>query len=160
MRVASLAQLDALVGEYVTRDAPEIAWQDSYGLFRFNSRTEAEEALSNSYYRLFRPDLDWEAATIEEVRRFPAYSSDLMAAWEVVERLSAESRQTEIRRHGDVWRAALCGAEAFASTPAMAICLAALRARGIDPIFCDALLEEDLSSLVDSGEESETVDFL
>ena len=83
-----------------------------------------------------------------------------MAAWEVVERLSAESRQTEIRRHGDVWRAALCGAEAFASTPAMAICLAALRARGIDPIFCDALLEEDLSSLVDSGEESETVDFL
>jgi hypothetical protein len=42
----------------------------------------------------------------------------------------------------------------------MAICLAALRARGIDPIFCDALLEEDLSSLVDSGEESETVDFL
>ena len=47
MRVASLAQLDALVGEYVTRDAPEIAWQDSYGLFRFNSRTEAEEALSN-----------------------------------------------------------------------------------------------------------------
>jgi hypothetical protein len=160
IRVASLSQLDALVGEYVTRDAPEIAWQDSYGLFRFTSRDEAEEAIANSYYRLFRPDLDWDTATIEEIRRFPSYSSDLMAAWEVVERLGAESRQTEIRRQGDFWRAAFSGAEAFAPTPALAICLAALRAKGIDPIFCESLLEEDLPSRVDSGQESETVEFL
>ena len=45
MRVASLAQLDALVGEYVTGDEPEVAWQDSYGLFRFSTRDEAEEAI-------------------------------------------------------------------------------------------------------------------
>jgi len=160
IRVASLSQLDALVGEYVTGNAPEVAWQDSYGLFRFTSQLEAEEAINNSYYRLFRPDLDWDTATIEEVRRFPAYSSDLMAAWEVVERLGAESRQTEIRRQGDIWRAAFSGTEAFAATPAMAICLAALRARGIDPIFCDTLLDEDMPSRVDSGEESETVEFL
>jgi hypothetical protein len=155
-----LSQLDALVGEYVTGDAPEIAWQDSYGLFRFTSRTEAEEAINNSYYRLFRPDLDWDTATVEETRKFPPYSSDLMAAWEVVEHLGAETRQMEIRRQGDFWRAAFTGAEAFAATPALAICLAALRARGIDPIFCDELLDEDISSKVDSGLESETVDFL
>jgi hypothetical protein len=149
-----------LVGEYVTGDAPEVAWQDSYGLFRFTSRAEAEEAINNSYYRLFRPDLDWDSATIEEIRMFPPYSSDLMAAWEVVERLGAESGQTEIRRQGDFWRAAFAGAEAFAGTPAMAICLAALRAKGIDPIFCDALLDEELPSHVDSGQESETVEFL
>jgi hypothetical protein len=160
IRVASLSQLDALVGEHVTGDAPEVAWQDSYGLFRFTSRTEAEEAINNSYYRLFRPDLDWDTATIEEIRLFPAYSSDLMAAWEVVERLGTESRQTEIRRQGDFWRAAFCGAEAFAATPAMAICLAALRARGIDPIFCDSLLDEEPMSQVDSGRESERVQFL
>jgi len=160
IRVASLSQLDALVGEYVTGDAPEIAWQDSYGLFRFTSRTEAEEAINNSYYRLFRPDLDWDTATVEETRKFPPYSSDLMAAWEVVEHLGAETRQMEIRRQGDFWRAAFTGAEAFAATPALAICLAALRARGIDPIFCDELLDEDISSKVDSGLESETVDFL
>lgn len=160
IRVASLSQLDALVGEHVTGDEPEVAWQDSYGLFRFTSRDEAEEAISNSYYRLFRPDLDWDTATVEEVRLFPQYSSDLMAAWEVVERLGAESRQTEIRRQGDFWRAAFSGTEAFAATPLMAICLAALRARGIDPIFCDALLEEDVPSRVDSGQESETVDIL
>jgi len=155
-----LCQLDALVGEHVTGDAPHVAWQDSYGLFQFTSRLEAEEAISNSYYRLFRPDLDWDTATIEEVRRFPPYSTDLMAAWEVVERLGAESRQTEIRRQGDFWRAAFAGAEAFAGTPALAICLAALRARGIDPIFCDSLLAEDIPSRVDYGQESETVEFL
>jgi hypothetical protein len=148
------------VGEYVTGDAPDIAWQDSYGLFRFTSRVEAEEAINNSYYRLFRPDLDWETATIQEIRRFPSYSSDLMAAWEVVERLGSQSRQTEIRRQGDFWRAAFSGAEAFAATPSLAICLAALRAKGIDPIFCDSLLDEDLSSRIDSGQESETVEFL
>ena len=160
IRVASLAQLDALVGEYVTGDAPDVAWQDSYGLFRFSTRDEAEEAIQNSYYRLFRPDLDWDTATIMEVRRFPAYSSDLMAAWEVVERLGAEARQMEIRRQGDFWRAAFSGTEAFAATPALAICLAGLRARGIDPIFCDSLLDEDLASRIDSGAESETVHFL
>jgi hypothetical protein len=155
-----LAQLDALVGEHVTQDAPEVAWQDSYGLFRFTSREEAEEAIQNSYYRLFRPDLDWDTAKIQEVRLFRPYSSDLMAAWEVVEHLGAESRQADIRRQGDFWRAAFSGTEAFAATPALAICLAALRARGIDPIFCDSLLDEDSGLRVDSGHQSETVDFL
>ena len=157
VRVASLSQLDALVGEYVTGDAPDVAWQDSHGLFCFNSRDEAEEAIQNSYYRLFRPDLDWDNATVMEVRRFPSYSTDLMAAWEVVERLGAEARQTEIRRQGDIWRAAFSGTEAFAPSPALAICLAGLRARGIDPIFCDSLLDEER---IDSGHESETVDAL
>ncbi len=157
IRVASLSQLDALVGEHVTGNAPEVAWQDSYGLFHFTSRSEAEEAISNSYYRLFRPDLDWDAATVEEIRRFPPYSTDLTAAWEVVERLGAESRLTEIRRQGDSWRAAFSGTEAFAGTPAMAICLAALRSRGIDPIFCDSLLDEETVSRFDTAEESETV---
>jgi hypothetical protein len=156
VRVASLTQLDALVGEHVTGDEPEVAWQDSYGLFRFTSRNEAEEAIANSYYRLFRPDLDWDTATVEEVRLFPPYSSDLMVAWGVVEQLGAESRLTEIRRQGDSWRAAFAGSEAFATTPAMAICLAALRARGIDPIFCEALLDEDQAC--HSGEESEIVE--
>jgi hypothetical protein len=160
IRVASLSQLDGLVGEHVIGDEPEVAWQDSYGLFRFTSRLEAEEAISNSYYRLFRPDLDWESATIEEIRLYPSYSSDLMAAWEVVERLGAESRQTEIRRQGDLWRAAFAGSEAFAATPALAICLAALRARGIDPIFCETLLDEDIPCHVDSSEESATMEFL
>jgi hypothetical protein len=160
MRVASLTQLDAIVGEYVTGDAPDIAWQDSYGLFHFTSREEAQEAIQNSYYRLFRPDLDWDSATIVETRRFRPYSTDLMAAWEIVERLGAEARQTEIRRQGDLWRAAFSGAEAFAGTPALAICLAGLRARGIDPVFCDALLDEDIASAIDSAAESATVEFL
>ena len=159
VRVASLSQVDALVGEHVTGDPPEVAWQDSYGLFRFTSRDEAEEAIHNSYYRLFRPDLDWDIATIEEIRIYPAYSNDLMAAWEVVECLSAESHQMEIRRQGEFWRAAFAGAEAFAGTPALAICLAALRSKGIDPIFCDSLLDED-STRVDTTPESETVDIL
>jgi len=160
IRVASLPHLDALVGERVTGDEPEVAWQDSYGLFRFTSRLEAEEAIHNSYYRLFRPDLDWDAASIEEIRIFPPYSSDLMAAWEVVERLSAESEPMEIRRQGDFWRAAFSGTEAYAATPAMAICLAALRARGVDPVFCDSLLDEDSPSYIDAGHDSEALEIL
>ena len=160
VRVASLSQIDALVGDCVMGEPPEVAWQDSYGLFRFNSRLEAEEAIHNSYYQLFRPDLDWDHATIEEVRRFPPYCSDLMAAWSVVEFLTTECRQTEIRRQGDVWRAAFSGSEAFAATPAMAICLAALRTRGIDPIFCDSLLEEDPTSHFEPRAESEAVESL
>jgi hypothetical protein len=148
------------VGEHVTGDEPQIAWQDSYGLFRFGSRAEAEEAITNSYYRLFRPDLDWDSATIQEIRLFPPYSSDLMAAWEVVERLGSASRQTEIRRQGDAWRAAFSGTEAFAATPALAICLAALRSKGIDPIFCDSLLDDNPGHRIDSDEESETVEML
>jgi hypothetical protein len=158
--IASLCQVDALVGECVTGDAPEIVWQDSYGLFRFPSREEAEEAIHQSYYQLFRPDLDWDAASVDEVRRFPPYSSDLMSAWGVLERLAAEARQPEIRRQGNSWRAAFSGAEATAATPALAICLAALRARGIDPILREPLLNEEFSSPVDSGRESETVEFL
>ena len=141
IRVACLAQLDALVGEYVTGDRPEVAWQDSYGLFRFTSRREAEEAIRNSYYRLFRPELDWDLATVEEIRQFPPYSSDLMAAWKVIDSLGPESRQTEIQRQGRFWRAAFSGTEAYAATPALAICLAALRTRGIDPIFCESLAD-------------------
>lgn len=158
VRVTTLSQIDALVGEHVTGDLPEVAWQDSYGLFRFTSRAEAEEAITSSYYRLFRPELDWDSATVQEVRLYPPYSTDLMAAWEVVEHLGSESRQTEIRRQGDIWRAAFSGTEAFAATPALAISLAALRCKGIDPIFCDALLEEDSPSRVDTPEESETVE--
>ena len=160
IHIGSLGQVDALVGECVTGDAPEIVWQDSYGLFRFSSKDEAEDAIHHSYYRLFRPDLDWDAATVEEVRRFPSYSTDLMSAWGVLERLGSESRQTEIRRQGGYWRAAFSGAEAFAATPALAICLAALRTRGIEPILRDPLLNEEFSSHVDSRRESETVEFL
>jgi hypothetical protein len=160
VRVATPAQLDALVGEYVTGDPPEIAWQDSYGFFQFDTRAEAEEAISNSYHRLFRPDLDWDAAWVEEVRRYPRYSSDLTAAWEVVECLSANGRKTEICRHGDFWRAGFAGTEAFGATPAMAICLAALRSKGVDPIFCDSLLDENPASCVDSEEETETLENL
>ncbi len=159
IRVASLSQLDALVAEHVTGDQPQIAYQDSHGLFRFGTRSEAEEAISNSYYRLFRPDLDWESATIREVRLFPPYSTDLMCAWEVVEIFNAEEQPTEIRRQGEYWRAALAGAEAFGPTPAMAICLAALRSKGVDPVFCDTLLDERPSS-IDSGHESETVEMI
>lgn len=160
IRIASWSQIDVLVGEHVTHVTPEVAWQDSYGVFHFPSREEAEDAIHNTYYRLFRPDLDWDAATVKEVRHFPTYSTDLMAAWEIVELLGGESRRAELRREGDFWRASFSGTEAFAATPALAICLAALRTRGVDPIFSDSLLDKDLSSLVDSAQESETVEFL
>ena len=160
IRVAAMSHFDALVGEYVTGDPPEVAWQDSYGLFRFTSRAEAEEAIHNSYYRLFRPDLDWDMATIEEIRHLPPLFQrpDGRVG-------SGRAPRRRVPPDGDSPPGRLLARRffrrgSFRRTPALAICLAALRARGIDPIFCDSLLEEDIGSRIDSAQESETVDSL
>jgi len=43
--VETLTELDALVGRYITGEAPTIHWEDSYAHMRFESAGEALEAL-------------------------------------------------------------------------------------------------------------------
>ena len=73
---------------------------------------------------------------VSEVYEFRAYSSDLSLAWEVVERLSGTVNTLRVRREKDRWVAAFGdGSPADAASAPVAICLAALRTRGIEVDF-------------------------
>ena len=45
-RVKSLGELDALVGEHVMQEAPEVYWEDIHGYFQFHSEVEARQAIA------------------------------------------------------------------------------------------------------------------
>jgi hypothetical protein len=136
MRVSSLKELDALVGMYLTKERPITYWEEQHAYFRFDSLEEAEDALNDPYFQHFLPTEKGRSAAFVEVREFPCYSSDLGAAWELVERLSGSVHALHVRCEKSRWIAAfgdLPAATAF-SAPA-AICLAALRAHGIEVDF-------------------------
>jgi hypothetical protein len=75
----------------------------------------------------------------------PEYSSDIAAAWEVVEELALENRAVEVGNgHSNWWWCNIARAETDsrgltvydltkADTAPLAICLAALKSRGIEP---------------------------
>lgn len=135
MRVASLSQLDELVGKHVTGEVPETSWEDSNGLFHFETQNEARDAIRDSYYHRFYPQADWEHAEVVEVKRYHPYSSDLSVAWQVVEQMSSENLGLEMRREGRDWIASFGGNTAVAAqTAPLAICLAGLRTRSIDAV--------------------------
>ncbi len=133
VRVGTLRELDALVGKYLTGEPPQTYWEDSLSYLRFDSIEEALNALSDPYFQRCFPEgvrLDNE---LSEVFEFRAYSSDLSLAWEVVERLSGTVNTLRVRRERNKWVAAFGDGPAVSATAApVAICLAALRTRGIE----------------------------
>jgi hypothetical protein len=135
-RVASLKELDALVGMYLTKESPITYWEEQRACFRFESLEEAEDALNDPYFQHFLPGEEGRSAAFVEVREFPRYSSDLTAAWGVVERLSGSVHSLHVRREKNRWIAAFGDSPAATAFSApVAICLAALRARGIEVDF-------------------------
>ena len=139
--VEALTELDALVGRHVTREAPRIHWEDSRALLRFDSRDEAIEAIRHPSFRRFVPDADWETSAVKEVRTFRPYSTNLAVAWEVVTRL-AHSQAFHLSREpaGRHWTACFDGLhEGWHRSAPVAICLAALRSRGIEVVIGRAL---------------------
>jgi hypothetical protein len=137
-RVGSLKELDALVGMYLTRETPVTYWEEQRACFRFESLEEAEAALSDPYFQHFLPEETGRSTAFVEVREFPPYSSDLGAAWGVVERLSGSVHSLHVRCEKNRWIAAFGDSPAATALSApVAICLAALRARGIDVDFAD-----------------------
>lgn len=136
--IRALEDLDALVSEHVMGERPTVHWEDSYAHFQFESRDEALDAMRDPVFKEFIPAEQRNSLVVEEVKEFRPYSSKLGTAWEVIERLGAET--VRIERAGESWRVAFGrGGESEAASPAVAICLAALRARGLDVI-----VEKDL----------------
>ncbi len=131
-RAASPSELDALVGVHITRDDPDIYWEDSHGHFQFDTELEARRALSDPYYQRFLPDVDWSHTVVREVRRYSPYCTDSAANWALVEKASAQFGSMLVWRERGYWHAAFgTHPDAEARTPLVAICLAALRAGGV-----------------------------
>jgi len=118
---------------YLTKETPITYWEEQRASFRFETLEEAEDALNDPYFQHFLPEEEGRSAAFVEVREFPHYSSDLSAAWGVVERLSGSVHSLHVRCEKGRWIAAFGDSPAATaySAPA-AICLAALRARGIE----------------------------
>jgi hypothetical protein len=133
VHVESLAELDALVGRYVTGEKPQSHWEDSHAGLHFDSLEEALEALREPYFQQFIPEEERARTVLREVEEYRCYSADLELAWEVVARLSGAKRPLHVWREGEVWHAAVGEFESVAgATAPIAICLAGLRSRGVE----------------------------
>ena len=140
--IGSLRELDALIGERLTMETPRRHWEDANTHFQFGSVEEALDALSDPFVRQFLPRADSRPAILSEIKEFRRYSADLNSAWVLVEELSGSMEvPLLIRRDGQRWMASF-GARhsATAPTATLAICIAALRLKGIEVEF----LGEDL----------------
>jgi len=137
LRVASLKELDALVGKYLTKEAPQVFWEEEHACLRFESAEEALEAMRDPYFQLFIPEEARARTALKEVQEFRAYSSELALAWELVERVSPQLEPLHVRCQSSVWYAAFGSQpESCSHSAPVAICLAALRAHGMDVDFC------------------------
>ena len=138
VRLGSLTELDALVGEQIVEEVPQTHWEHAETNFRFESIEEALEALQDPYIRQFAPQAEWKAAVLMEVKEFRRYSVDLNAAWTLVERLSPKLDALHVKHANGAWVAAFgSGPATMTETAPLAICIAALRARGIEVEFSD-----------------------
>jgi hypothetical protein len=132
-RVKSAADLDALVGIYVTGEKPEVFWVDSHGHFQFATEADAREAVNDPYYQQFLPEVDWAQTVIQKVNAYRPYSSDPAILWTVVESAAEKHGVLSVfRKHGLWWAAFGKGEKKSSRTVAVAICLAALDAAGVE----------------------------
>jgi hypothetical protein len=133
LQVASLKELDALVGKYLVKETPQIFWEEQQVCLRFESIEEALEAMRDPYFQEFIPKDARSHSSLTEVHEFRPYSSDLNLAWEVIARVSTEADDFRVRREEGFWRASF-GERTPSISPSapIAICLAALLARGIE----------------------------
>jgi hypothetical protein len=133
VKVDSLVELDALVGRYITGEVPQIHWEDSHAHMRFESAEEGLEALREPYFQQFIPASVRAATVLREVQEFAPYATDLGIAWQVVEKVATPRQAFRVWRDRSAWCAAFGDfPPVSASAAPVAICLAALRVRGLE----------------------------
>ncbi len=148
LRVETLAELDALVGRYITGEVPQVHWEDSHAHMRFDSVEEALEALREPYFQQFIPASERGNTVLREVQEFAPYSSEVALAWQVVEKLGTPRQTLRMWRDRDGWCASFGEFPPIhARTAPAAICLAGLRFRGLEV----ALAEEREAAAPPSG---------
>src|SRR5579862_6632639 len=123
VRVSTLRELDALVAENLTGEVPEVYWEDAHAVFRFETEQEALEALKRLKSQLNLPKIDWDSVTVSEIRTYRSYSSEITAAWSVVEKKATAENELRIRREDGMWRASFgAHGEVVARSVPVAIC--------------------------------------
>jgi len=133
LKIRSLTELDAAVGEFVVAEIPSVHWEDSQGFLQFDSEEEALHSLHDPYLQSFLPDLDWSQTVFVKVRSFKTYSSDPVSVLDVIETLAAQGKKLTIEKNGGKWiakfeRASSASAWSFP----VAICVAGLKAVGVE----------------------------
>lgn len=133
IRVETLRELDALVGEHIIGETPEVYWEDAHSFFRFESEDEAFVTLKKFAKQLNLPTVDWESMEVVEVKSYQPYSNNIATAWMVAEKLAAQELPMKIWRERGMWRAVFGdGAVATALSAPVAICAAALWTKGVE----------------------------
>jgi hypothetical protein len=133
VKISSAGELDALVGQHITGEIPEMRWQDSHGLFEFESELDALEAIQDVYYQRFLPAVDWSKTEIMSIETYRPYSCDLTCTIQVVEKMSAAGKPLFLMTDRGQWLASFGDDQpAMARDAAAAICVAALLSCGVD----------------------------
>lgn len=133
VKVEALEELNALVGRYITGEQPQVHWEDSHAHMRFESAEEGLEALREPYFRQFIPAQVRAATVLREVQEFAPYASDLASAWQIVETIATPRHPFRLWRDYDQWCAAFGELPpVLGRTAPIAVCLAALRLRGLE----------------------------
>lgn len=158
-KVNSLAELDALVGEHIVRESPEIHWEDSHGTFQFETEAAARKALHDPYYQNFLPDVDWTTTMVREVRIYRCYASDPSAFWKMVAAATELAGPLQIKRERGQWAASFgTNGPICAHSPQIAVCLAALASRNIAPVVDHARVERQLALIMEQPLSDSSVD--
>ena len=154
-KVTTLAELDTLVGEHVALEKPEVHWEDSHGTFQFDTEAEAQNAIHDPYYQNFLPDVDWPSTAVRQVRTYRSYATDAVAFWRMVAAVSEQHGAMKMTRERGQWCATFGkGTEGRAHSAQLAVCLAALSAKGVKVDLDHSRIERQLA-LVLGAEEDE-----
>ena len=70
MKIATLRQLDALVGEQLMNEVPEVYWEDAHAVFRFETEQEALEAVKRMNMKLNLHRIDWDSMTVTQIKYY------------------------------------------------------------------------------------------
>jgi len=133
VRITTLRELDALVGEYLTAEVPEIYWEDAHAVFRFETEQEAVDAMKRMRSQPNLPKIDWESMAVTEVKSYRPYSSEIATAWAVIEKVSGTENPLRMRREKGLWHVAFGNHRECVSLSApAAICVAGLLTIGVE----------------------------
>lgn len=133
VKVASLAEIDAMVGAHITNEVPKTHWEDLHAHLRCETFEEALEAMGDPYFQQGMPSERGAHPLLREVHVYREYSTKLDVAWEVVERLTDANVALAVKQENGGWSASFGSHPAAAAVTApLAICLAGLRVCGVE----------------------------
>ena len=133
VRISTLRQLDALVGEHLMGEVPEVYWEDAHAVFRFETEQEALEAVKRMKQQLNLPRIDWDSMTVTQIKSYRPYSSDVTALWSVIDKVSTSENPLHMHRDKGEWYVSFGRFRECVSLSApAAICVAALLTIGVE----------------------------